>query len=272
MCELFGVSSARRRAVNTMLGEFFSHGNEHPHGWGLALFDGGNTSLEREPVNACASPYLRERLQTPVEADTVLAHIRLATKGITGYNNTHPFVLSDISGRVFTQAHNGTIFESGRMAAFGADQCGETDSERILLYIVSAMNTRIKQLGRPLTAEERFAVLDGIICEITPDNKVNLLLYDGELLYVHTNFAGSLYQCSIGDGTAFSTRPLGNGRAWEPVPFTRLLAYRKGSLVALGTCHNNEFFEDQEAMRVLLLEIAAVQAAAIPKTAAAVGI
>lgn len=267
MCELFGVSSARKRVVNSMLGEFFSHGNEHPHGWGMAVFDDDAVRLEKEPVNACESVYLRRRLRNPVAANTMLAHIRLATKGITDYNNTHPFLLTDRSGRVWTQAHNGTIFEGGQMTTYAAVQRGATDSERVLLYIVATMNAQIQRLGRPLTAQERFEVLDKLLCEITPDNKVNLLLYDGELLYVHTNFAGSLYQCPLGDGVAFSTRPLGKQDAWQPVPFTRLLAYRKGTLAAAGTCHGNEFFEDQERMRLLLLEVAALQAATLPKTA-----
>ena len=38
MCEMLGISAKRRREVNAMLREFFSHAERHPHGWGLARF------------------------------------------------------------------------------------------------------------------------------------------------------------------------------------------------------------------------------------------
>ena len=38
MCEMLGISARRRIRVNDILREFFSHGDQHPHGWGLARF------------------------------------------------------------------------------------------------------------------------------------------------------------------------------------------------------------------------------------------
>lgn len=38
MCELFGVSSGKKLILNELLSTFFSHGTEHPNGWGMAFF------------------------------------------------------------------------------------------------------------------------------------------------------------------------------------------------------------------------------------------
>ena len=110
---------------------------------------------------------------------------------------------------------------------------------------------------RDLTQEERFWLIDGILCEISPENKLNLILYDGELMYVHTNYRGSLFQCQKGDGMVFSTKPLDRDR-WEELPMNTLQAYREGKLVYTGTGHDNEFVDSEEKMRLLFLDFASL--------------
>ena len=67
MCELFGVTSPCRIVLNELLLEFFSHGAEHPNGWGMAFFYGNGVSLEKEPEASHKSVYLKQRLQFKVE-------------------------------------------------------------------------------------------------------------------------------------------------------------------------------------------------------------
>lgn len=255
MCELFGLSSVGKIQLNDMLREFFSHGVEHPHGWGMAFFYGNAVSLEKQPETSCKSAYLKQRLRAKIEADKMIAHIRLATRGNMDYENTHPFVMRDNYDRTWTLAHNGTIFECEALNSFVHAQQGQTDSERILCYIIHRMNAGQEKKGRPLSQEERFHLMDEIICEITPENKVNLLLYDGELLYVHTNYKNSLYRCKKGAAMVISTQPLDKG-AWENVPMNTLLAYQKGSLLYTGKEHGNEFLDNEEKMRLLFLDFA----------------
>lgn len=100
-------------------------------------------------------------------------------------------------------------------------------------------------MSRPLSQSERFWLIDKIICEITPENKVNLLLFDGEILYVHTNYQDSLYQCQKETAVVVSTKPLNRGK-WKPVQMNRLLAYHDGTLFCTGTIHENEFFDSKE--------------------------
>ena len=93
------------------------------------------------------------------------------------------------------------------------------------------------------------------MADLSPGNKLNLLIYDGQLLYAHTNYAGSLYRRRTEDGVLILTRPLARGQ-WEPMPFTTLVAYQDGQLVFTGTNHGGEYFEDPEAIKLLNLAFA----------------
>lgn len=255
MCELFGVSALDKIELNDLLREFFSHGTEHPHGWGMAFFYSNSVSLEKQPENSCKSNYLKQRLRAKISTDKMLAHIRLATRGTMEYENTHPFVMRDNDNRTWTLIHNGTIFECESLNRFAHVQQGQTDSERILCYIISKVNALQEEKGTALSPKERFELVDEILCEITPENKVNLLLFDGELLYVHTNYPGSLHICEKGQGVVISTRPLDYG-PWKELPLNTLEAYWKGKKLYTGTNHGNEFVDSEEKMKLLFLDFA----------------
>ncbi|MGN1277101.1 MAG: class II glutamine amidotransferase, partial [Floccifex sp.] len=159
MCELFGVSSLKQIQVNSFLKEFFLHGVDHPNGWGLAIFHHDFVNLEKEPCPSYQSMYLKERLKTDICVKNMMAHIRLATRGMESYDNTHPFVLKDQWNRTWTLEHNGTIFESDILDSFVSNQKGQSDSEQILCYIIDQINQRGYQ-----NKEDRFQILDEIIC------------------------------------------------------------------------------------------------------------
>lgn len=250
MCELFGVSSKRNLIINEYLQVFFSHSEKHPHGWGISCMEGEETFIEKEPVRADKSRYLKERLSLPVTVKTAFAHIRYGTIGGVEYRNCHPYTLKDCSGRRWTLIHNGTIFDYAPMDRYVKVQRGDTDSERILLYLVDCMNDRLKRTGRNLSAGERFRLLDSLFVEMSRGNKLNLLLYDGEMMYVHTNYADSLYYLNKDESTLFATVPL-SGEEWKPVPFTRLLAYKSGERFLEGTDHQNEYVDNEENTRFL---------------------
>ena len=46
MCEIFGFSSSKEEELNDYLKEFYSHCEEHPHGWGLAILDFINLTFQ----------------------------------------------------------------------------------------------------------------------------------------------------------------------------------------------------------------------------------
>ncbi len=255
MCELFGVSSSAPIYLNDLLKEFFSHSVDHPHGWGLAQFYGNSASVEKEPSPAFRSAYLKRRLAHTIKADNLIAHIRFATIGSMDYENCHPFVLRDDYDRCYTLAHNGTMFDCPVLSPYQYKQEGRTDSERLLYYIVDRINLRAEGAGRELNSQERFEIIDSVVVENSSHNKMNFLLYDSEMMYIHTNFAGSLYSTRIDEATVFSTVPLGR-LSWEPVKFTTLLAYKNGELIYTGTTHGNEYIYDEGDTHLLYLDSA----------------
>ncbi len=254
MCELFGVNAKHPLKLNDSLREFYSHSQHHPHGWGLAAFEDGNVQVEKEPCQASKSHYLEERLRAPIIGKNVLAHIRYATIGNLEYSNCHPFTGRDSSGRQWTLIHNGTIFDFAPLAPFAKKQQGATDSERIFLYILAQMNKALAQKSREehteLSREERFGILNKLVCEMAPHNKLNLLIFDGEVFYVHTNCEHTLYAAKTEGAVRFATVPVGT-EDWEPVPMTQLLSYEDGERRQAGTVHGSCYVENPADMQLL---------------------
>ena len=259
MCELLGISAKQRRAFNAVLREFFSHAEQNPHGWGLARFtDADGVRLpqplvDKEPCKATTSERLRVLLDAGVEERVLLAHIRFASVGHPERVNCHPFTATDSSGRVWTLIHNGTIFNGVALNGYLNIQLGTTDSERVLLYLVDRIDRAQAQAGRSLDADERFKVLAAEIAALAAGgNKLNLLIYDGEMMYVHTNLRGTLHYCQDGDALIFSTKPLSTG-TWTPVPFTRLLAVQDGAFIREAPSHGYEYVYDPEDYRYIYM-------------------
>lgn len=250
MCEIFGVSSQCELTVNDYLEAFYRHSSRHPHGWGLACISREGTHVEKESICASDSHYLRERLSQPVSSKILLAHIRYATIGNVGYKNCHPFTGRDNTGCRWTLVHNGTIFDYAPLNRYVQKQKGDTDSERIFLYLMDRLDEAQNKKGAKLPFEERFALFDSIVCEMSKENKLNLLFSDGKYLYAHTNCRGTLYYLLKGNAALIATVPLSD-EEWQPLPFTRLLAFYKGELIKTGTNHNHEYFESEESMKLL---------------------
>lgn len=250
MCELFGFSSKEKICSNFLLKKFYSHSDKHPHGWGLACINKDEALIEKESKQASKSNYLKERLSQPVVAKLLLAHIRYATVGNIYYRNCHPYSIKDNYSRRWTLIHNGTIFDFPALNTYIKRQRGDTDSERVLLYIVDKINEAQTKKGSKLNFEERFALIDSIIYEMSAKNKLNLLLTDGRYLYVHTNCANTLYKLQK-DGTVFfSTQPL-TDENWQKVEFCTPLAFKNGQHIKTGTTHKNEYIENKEALKFL---------------------
>lgn len=250
MCELLGLSANKKRRINDSLEIFFSHSFDHRDGWGIALLDSEKSLVNKAPEKAFDSSDLKNALESDIYSAGLIAHIRKASIGGVDEKNTHPFVKCDNSGREWVLAHNGTIFESDILAPYQYSQSGTSDSERILLYITDMINKNMGRDAVALREESRIKAVDEAIRAIVPGNKVNLLIYDGYYLYVHTNDPGTLYKRYEDGGALFATRPLGvNG--WEEIPLNRLQVYREGSLVCEGIRHNNTYVNDERKKKLL---------------------
>ncbi len=240
MCELMGVSASVPTDIRALLREFYAHSVRHPHGWGLFRIQDGTPEWYRAPERAKDSTVLPSLIEETLPQTAALAHIRLATVGAIKPENCHPYHGADASGRMWTLIHNGTIYSSRRLTPYHGIQTGDTDSERVFLYLLDCLGTAIREAQRPLTAEERFAVVERFVISLAARNKLNLLIWDGELLYVHKNMEGTLCMLERDGARIVSTTPLSAER-WEPVPTAQLMAYRDGAEAFAGICHGRVF-------------------------------
>lgn len=252
MCELFGLSGKTGTDITDKLREFFSHAPENPNGWGFFYENEGRRFFHKESLSAEKSRFVKELTAGRVLAENAVGHIRLATIGHASTDNSHPFEAVDESGRRWIFAHNGTIFEGDTLDAYFHIQKGETDSERIFLYFLDLINERIRRNNEPLDEEERFEILQTAIAELAPQNKLNLLIFDGEILYAHTNYKDSLYEMTEGANTFISTRPLSGGD-WKNLPFTRLVSYKDGRRIRIGEDHGHEYIPDEASINAIML-------------------
>lgn len=253
MCEIFGVTAEKEIRLDEMLKEFFSHSEEHQNGWGIALFDGHAVTVEREPIKANDSVYLRNRLSAGFLTNRMLAHIRRATTGYAEDNNTHPFVALDGSGRSWTFVHNGHIFDAPMLRKYVRIQKGTTDSERILLYIVDQINEKTADKPGSFGSTEKFKAVEDAVRVLSAGNKLNFLLYDGENMYVHNNEENSLYVKKDQKSAVFSTSPLDSGN-WDPVPKNILYVYQDGKKIYKGERHDNTYISDPEKEKSMYLQ------------------
>ena len=244
MCELFGISAREPVRANDWLQTFYSHSDEHPDGWGLAVFRKGSVTMEKEPVKASESRYLKQRLSRNIEGKELFAHIRKATIGQIEYANCHPFIWDDETGRTWTLIHNGTLFDASLVQPYRSRQEGSTDSERALLYILDSIDRRTEEQGRELDADERFRLVDELVMKLAPKNKLNFMLHDGEQMYIHTNCRETLFYMREGSTILVATRPLSR-KNWQQFPMCRLLAFRDGRQTAAGTMHGYEYVENE---------------------------
>lgn len=235
------------------LHEFFSDSVIHPHGWGLSWREGTDVVLFKEPVTAVESAYLEFLLAMDTEAKLSIAHIRNATRGILSYANCHPFVGVDSSGRSWVVAHNGTMLAGEALEPYVELQQGQTDSERVMLFLVDRINEAMARLGRSLDAGERFGVLSRCMEELSAGNKLNLVFDDGEYTYAHTNTVqATLYLQPGADVVRICSRPIGEG--WEQMERCRLFAWRDGELKMASQPHGHTFDNDLY-MRIIRQEL-----------------
>lgn len=243
MCELFGASLNRPMDFRELLKEFYSHSKKHPHGWGLLRRQDENYEIISEAVCASESKILDKVIDETMEQKLLLAHIRLATVGSLKQENTHPFTRKDAEGRSWNMIHNGTIYSGIELIPYIEKQVGDTDSERIILYLMDLLEEEYKATGS-LSPNQRFAVVEKLLLQLAPRNKLNLILFDGEYLYVHKNMRNTLSIQRREEGILLATTPLNDG--WEDLDICTLFVYKDGKLCYESTEKTEEFIPSLE--------------------------
>jgi hypothetical protein len=94
MCELLGMECNVPTDITFSFTALSMRGGQtapHADGWGVALYQGAFAQLWLEPTPACSSALARHVRDNPIHTLLAIAHVRKATVGAVGLENTHPF-------------------------------------------------------------------------------------------------------------------------------------------------------------------------------------
>jgi predicted glutamine amidotransferase len=189
MCRLLGVVSAEvvshhlpLDAAPRSLAELSP---DHPHGWGLAVSDGGRR-WDVYRATGCAKDDARfHALAAEARGRLLVAHIRNRTVGLSSLENTHPFR----RGR-WVFAHNGTVPDTAPLdrhtsPARRLQIRGQTDSERLFAFLLTYLDRAGATAGAAHAAPGAAdaAVLEASLVIQAQPGAANFLCSDGEVLY-----------------------------------------------------------------------------------------
>ncbi len=171
MCRLLAYAAREPIAFREVLGDglerFVQLSHLHGDGWGIVGYgEEGDLTCAKAPEAAYSSAEFAELVER-LRTDALVAHLRWATPGLRlSQENTHPFVADGCAfvhhGRVGPLDKLDGLISQVRRSAL----CGTTDSERLLLALMSAYDGSS-------TLEDAYRVL--------------LLAVEGELKYTSLN-------------------------------------------------------------------------------------
>jgi predicted glutamine amidotransferase len=213
MCRLLGVVSNEATDFRFSLHEaprsLAALSHAHPDGWGLAVHSAGGWELHKHA--ACAG--IDDRFGPVVataHGEILIAHIRKKTVGGSSIANTHPFRQG-----TWVFAHNGTIedrdfLREGTSAPRLAEIHGETDSEMLFAYLLTAIDGAGGTGGAAAAQDAVDRAITHAVTVVTgrPEpGASNFLLSDGKSLYVH-RFGRTLFilERGVGDEVRLSRR------------------------------------------------------------------
>lgn len=230
MCMLYGFSAKDRYNLGPTLREFFMKSVYHPDGWGVGYYDQGKAIINKEPYRAIYRARIKEFYG--MESNLCVAHIRKATRGGNKTENTHPF-MKTVNGKQWIFAHNGTV----RDEAFNEFQLrakGSTDSEKCFLYIME----NLEKGGNEIE------VIEKAVCHLASYGKFNMIMTDGERMFIHTNMKNTLYQYKKDDLMCLVTKSLETVKKkqiWSEVPINRMIVCENGEICHVGKVHGFEY-------------------------------
>ena len=190
MCELLAMSSRRSTQLNFSLQTLAAHSggvSTTRDGWGVALYQGSDVALFREPKAASDSPLVHFLQSQELSTTLAISHIRHATRGALDLSNTQPF-LRELAGRMHVFAHNGNlagIEGAGSMAYDRYRPVGATDSEHAFCALLERLHGLWNPASPPPTLQERRSVVAAFAADLRKLGPANFLYADGEVLFAH---------------------------------------------------------------------------------------
>ena len=196
MCRLYGLRATEPtrlecslvQAQNALMAQSVRDrgGLSHGHGWGVAEYPNGVPFVEKQAWAAYHGEHFAKTVAR-MYSRAAIAHVRRATVGRPGIENTHPFVHG-----VWLFAHNGTVpnFEQVRQHLLPElDELhrneihGTTDSEHVFRYLLTLWG---RCPDRPLIETLRIGIEEIVAWTATADPEarvsLNVLWTDGDTL------------------------------------------------------------------------------------------
>ena len=187
MCQLLGMNCNTPTDICFSFTGFQARGGAtdvHSDGWGIAFFEGKGTRVFLDPQPSCTSPVAELVRHYPISSKNVISHIRKATQGSIGLENTHPF-MRELWGRYWIFAHNGNLIDFNPALDGSFLPVGLTDSERAFCWMLQELRQRFGS-----QAPERsvlFATLQALTLEVARHGEFNFLLSQGDCLFAHAS-------------------------------------------------------------------------------------
>lgn len=185
MCELLGMNCNVPTDICFSFTGFQARGGAtdvHRDGWGVAFFEGRGVRMFLDPQPSSVSPVAELVRHYPIRSLNVIAHIRKATQGPVGLENTHPF-MRELWGRYWIFAHNGNLTTYAPLLDGSFLPVGQTDSERAFCHLLQTLRLRF-----PAGPPERPALhqaLEEFAAQMRSHGPFNFLLSNGDCLFAH---------------------------------------------------------------------------------------
>ena len=254
MCQLLGMNCNVPTDICFSFTGFQARGGAtdvHSDGWGIAFFEGKGTRIFLDPQPSCSSPVAELVRAYPIRSKNVIAHIRKATQGAIGLENTHPF-MRELWGRYWIFAHNGNLLNFAPQLDGSFVPVGLTDSERAFCWLLQQLRQRFGSSSPPRS--ELFAALHALTLEITTYGEFNFLLSNGDWLFAHasTQLAYIVRQAPFAQAhlkdqdvtvdfssltspadrvAVIATQPLTDNETWLSMPRGTLWWFEEGEVV-----------------------------------------
>ena len=189
MCELFCLSSLLPTRATFSLRAFADRGGRSGHtidGWGIALHDGRDVRLYKEPEPGGDSAWMSFIQKQHLPCRLLISHIRRATRGGITLANTQPFV-RELGGRVHVFAHNGRLDGVEDQIAGPTRRfrpVGDTDSEIAFCLLLERMVPLWESDAEP-SIKARLVAVTEFAAGMRALGPANFLYSDGNVVFGH---------------------------------------------------------------------------------------
>ena len=251
MCQLLGMNCNVPTDICFSFSGFQARGggtDVHRDGWGIAFFEGKGVRLFLDPQPSWGSPVAELVRHYPIRSLNVIAHIRKATQGATGLENTHPF-MRELWGRYWIFAHNGNLLDYTPDLDGSFLPVGQTDSERAFCHLLQML--RLAFPGGMPGREALCDALDRFAAEVRGYGTFNFLLSNGDCLFAHRatdlhyiirrapfpvahlkdeDLSVDFSEVTTPDDRValIATAPLTDNELWNPLPVGRVAMFFEG--------------------------------------------